>query len=154
MAQASLTAVEVKLKHNDFLSIAHISDLHFKLQTAVDESHLAALRRAVKDENVDMLVVTGDIADNPIGDILASLWDQPNRLETIMSLFAPKEAIFNNWQNNLTTTFQTARSFLEGVCSDGNISNDCFFVVPGNHDMKIQGLVSIKGFIKKFWLPE
>src|SRR4029077_19507323 len=77
-----------------------------------------------------------------------------NRLETIMSLFAPKEAIFNNWQNNLTTTFQTARSFLEGVCSDGNISNDCFFVVPGNHDMKIQGLVSIKGFIKKFWLPE
>ena len=154
MAQAGLTAVEVKLKHNDFLSIAHISDLHFKLQTAVDESHLAALRRAVKDENVDMLVVTGDIADNPIGDILASLWDQPNRLETIMSLFAPKEAIFNNWQNNLTTTFQTARSFLEGVCSDGNISNDCFFVVPGNHDMKIQGLVSIKGFIKKFWLPE
>jgi 3',5'-cyclic AMP phosphodiesterase CpdA len=116
---------------NPELTIAHLSDLHFTSEmtwppSPDDEAKLWAMRfRALADDVAeqmpDLVVVTGDLADN-------HLWE------------LQYEGLAKSWD--------IALAFLEGLCKrvfGSEPESDWkkrLFVIPGNHDVKVLGNIS------------
>ncbi len=136
------------------VTIAHISDLHFKPTTsfprfvaahgnepAIMVEGDANLRELVRDlaaQKPDILAVTGDIADNPFSQALKEL------------LVPQDERQLSEWNSSLTKTFADARVFLNEVCRVCGIEPAALFVIPGNHDFRLQGTYSGWGWKKKY----
>lgn len=122
-------------KDDHFFTIAHISDLHFESSTKFPPgSENVHLKKLIEDINIyspDILCVTGDIAENP--------WREALRLSNLSNL--GREADFSQWNSSLSQTFRRTLEFLKHACNRCAIeSNDGLFVIPGNHDYRIQGI--------------
>src|SRR5712664_4742446 len=94
-------------KHPKYVTIAHISDLHFNSSTQfppADNSnvHLIKLIRNLKDHQPDLLCVTGDIADNTWRDSLKGWSFEP---------IGDQEKL-EGWNLQLKATFQRSLAFL------------------------------------------
>lgn len=70
------TGVRMSRKQDDHLTIAHISDLHFNSQNTPAGDHFVSLKTEIANSKVDMIIVTGDVADNPVKSIFDGLWDE------------------------------------------------------------------------------
>lgn len=128
---------ELSRKHPEYVTIAHISDLHFTPDTRFPPdpggAHLAQLIEDIKNFQPDILAVTGDFADNPFSNALKQL---------SLDLFS-HEAGWDAWNRSLRDTFVRSRNFLEDLCRQCHIEPAIgLFVVPGNHDYRLQGTYS------------
>lgn len=128
---------ELSRKHPEYVTIAHISDLHFTQDTRFPPdpggAHLAQLIEDIKNFQPDILAVTGDFADNPFSNALKQL---------SLDLFS-HEAGWDAWNRSLRDTFVRSRNFLEDLCRQCHIEPAIgLFVVPGNHDYRLQGTYS------------
>ncbi len=63
---------EIARKHAKCVTVAHISDLHFNSNTDPRGPHLEALIEDISSHKPDILVVTGDLADNPVREGLGT----------------------------------------------------------------------------------
>ncbi len=126
------------LKKDEVVTIAHLSDLHFTSKTSLEAPHLACLQEELANENVDMIVVTGDIATCPLKDVFVSCWDlkpTPTDLKNALEL---KKAETETWLKELEGTFNLAHSFFQGLCQTSGVDYPAGLrVVPGNHDLRI-----------------
>jgi 3',5'-cyclic AMP phosphodiesterase CpdA len=135
--------VEIPLRKNDeFFTIAHISDLHFESSTVfppdLGNVHLEKLIADVGYYSPDILCVTGDIAENP--------WSEALRISNIRRLGSKTE--FSQWNSSLLLTFRKSLAFLYHACRQWSIEPSTgLFVIPGNHDYRIQGTYG--GFLGK-----
>ncbi len=117
------------------VTIAHISDLHFTPDTPFPDetggSHLKALISDIREKEPDILVVTGDLADNPLRD----------RLVELMADLGGDE--IDRFNERLPKTFSRVREFLDRACRQCGVDpGNGLFVVPGNHDYRLQGFYS------------
>jgi 3',5'-cyclic AMP phosphodiesterase CpdA len=113
------------------LSVAHLSDLHFTSEMRWpplpdDEGTLWAMRYRALEEDVvgqmpNLVVVTGDLADN-------HLWELQEK--------------------GLAKSWDIALAFLEGLCKrvfgtePESDWKQRLFVIPGNHDVKVLGNIN------------
>src|SRR5438128_2001906 len=108
------------------MRIAHISDLHFTSEMqwppAPNERNLPwaaaymELERDLTSQKADLLLVTGDIANNDIRE----LRDQ-----------------------GIKSAWYAARAYLEELCGLLGIDpKERLFVIPGNHDTKVIGNIT------------
>jgi predicted MPP superfamily phosphohydrolase len=111
------------------LRIAHISDLHFdstmswpppkeKVNTAWAHAY-RMLQQDFRKQDPHVLAVTGDIANN-------NLWEVAS--------------------DGLESSWRTARAFIEDTARDvfGDAMHNRIFIVPGNHDMKVLGNITLE----------
>lgn len=133
--------------------IAHISDLHFTAETRFPElqspekrnapeeknapmtggeTHLRTLVADIAEQKPDLLAVTGDIADNPFAE----------RLRELFALTRTENSEAAIWSDSLGATFKRAKRFFEDICLSCNINPLALFVIPGNHDCRLQGTYS------------
>jgi len=99
----------------EFIKIAHLSDLHF-----TPEKEGASCYKSVQTDLLnlkpDLIVVTGDLADN-------------------------ERLTLNN--SNLRKSFEIAKDFLINLCNGCNLEQkERLFVVPGNHDYRYKGCLN------------
>jgi 3',5'-cyclic AMP phosphodiesterase CpdA len=94
--------------------IAHVSDLHFDGDTKIDEGVWKALQADFRRHagKIDLIAVTGDVINGSVGDSLS-----------------------------IEDTLARARDFLLMLCAAAGVSKECLFVVPGNHDVRISGIL-------------
>jgi 3',5'-cyclic AMP phosphodiesterase CpdA len=148
-----MPAKPVTAKSPDLITIAHISDLHFTDSTSASDPQLEALKQAIVDpehftdvkgvNGVDVLAVTGDIVDSALKDVFAA---GGRRLRGILEASYRMRHFgqAKSWNDALAACFGKAKTYFEEVCDSANIDKSaCAFVVPGNHDARIKGLMSI-----------
>jgi len=130
-------AIELTRKHSGRVTIAQISDLHFTTDTKLSPKdmspHLKALVDDIAKQAPDLLCVTGDIAENPWRTALRELTAEALGDDTSLT----------QWNDSLEETFKRAREFLSFACDECRIDpTKGLFVIPGNHDYRIQGVHS------------
>jgi 3',5'-cyclic AMP phosphodiesterase CpdA len=121
----------------DYVTVAHVSDLHIGIPGEEDRTtfntYFSQFGAELKAQKVDLVCVTGDIADNPIKDWLAFGRD------TLLD--AKSAARLAHWIDGLDKTFARARDhFSEWAKTSGLDLSERFFAVPGNHDLRPQGI--------------
>lgn len=126
-------------KDSRFVRIAHISDLHFTQDTRfLDRNNPDSFLTKIADDLVkqqpDVLCVTGDIVD--------SYWLEALKAKT-SSLWSRIRGTGNQGTRKpLLDTLVSARTFFEELCTRVGIdSKTALFVVPGNHDFRVQGFL-------------
>jgi 3',5'-cyclic AMP phosphodiesterase CpdA len=124
-------------KHRDHLTIAHVSDLHFGVPGERDRlpinGYLSEFADELAQQQVDVLCVTGDVADNPIKEWLGLAKDA--------LLSADAAGRLNRRIETLEQTLCEAREQISRWCELATINpSQCVFVVPGNHDLRPQGI--------------
>lgn len=122
-------------KSSDYVTIVHLSDLHFDQNTAFpNEPNHSILGQLLKDPigrkcRPDLVCVTGDIAENPFREAL-------KRGEHVQIGEASR-----SWEETLGEAFSRGRDFLYAACRYWGVEPDThLFVIPGNHDFRIQGM--------------
>lgn len=123
----------LRRKSTDFVTIAHVSDTHFLAmggkQGNVADKVISAFGRELRDANIDLLCISGDIVGNPIGSWM-QVADRPD-YSPVPARGAPKR------KEGLAEAFRVARNQFENWCREWDIGFDrCVFVVPGNHDLE------------------
>jgi len=113
----SLPLLQAKRKSEDKVVIAHISDLHFTASTDRQDRVWKALLDDLSKVPVDLLAVTGDVIDGSVADTLG------------------KAGVQN--------AFSNVRKYLvEDLCTPLGIDPaTSLLVVPGNHDLRLKGLL-------------
>lgn len=121
-----------------FIRIAHLADLHFTAYNK-GEDHYGQLCSDLENKiepRPDLIVVTGDIADNKrLKDIFKNLrkWKWSEAINSLIFLFRKEP--------QLTKSLNDAKEFLESVCNKlGLDPNNRLYVVPGNHDYRYGGI--------------
>lgn len=144
---APLIEVRARRKQGDHLTIAHISDLHFDSQNTPDGDHFVSLQTEIVRSRVDMIIVTGDVADNPAKDIFDGLWDGKYTIKDLRSWLRLRQSLLENWLGNLKRTLGEAQAFLRRLCKAADVKYpELLCTIPGNHDLRIQGLVQLPLF--------
>jgi 3',5'-cyclic AMP phosphodiesterase CpdA len=113
-----LLAAEPAPKNADRAVIAHISDLHFTTKSQRSDAIWQALCEDLRGVGgIDLVAVTGDVVDSSVSD--------------------------NFGPNGVRTAFQRVRTYLlDDVCPAAAVNPDNgMFVIPGNHDFRMKGLV-------------
>ena len=104
----------MRVKTPEQITIIHLSDLHFGSQSSLQIAALLADLKKFKDQ-ADLVFCTGDLTDNPL-------------------LAAVKKKTH-------LAAMKAVRAFLESICREYRINPATnLFVVPGNHDYRVQGL--------------
>jgi 3',5'-cyclic AMP phosphodiesterase CpdA len=104
--------------------IAHISDLHFTGDTNTDDWILQALQNSLAEAKPDLLFVTGDLIDGSVADTATRA---------------------------VQAALTKARLYVESLCGTLHLDpQKSLFVVPGNHDYRIKGLLSKKSQAELF----
>ncbi len=106
------------------VKIAHISDLHFLPKEGYgSQFEYTALQDSIVNNGADIIVVTGDLIDNPLN--LSSLMSRYN--------------VMTN--NAVKLAYKECKEYLLGLCSACSIDpQEGLFVVPGNHDYRFHGV--------------
>lgn len=112
---------------NTEIKIAHISDLHFDSEMTWPPqdpnqrwaARLLALKDDLVDQKPNVLMVTGDIADNPSWELVEG-------------------SLMTAWRNALDYLMDLCQTLFPGE----NQYTDRLFVIPGNHDAKVLGNAS------------
>lgn len=145
----NLISTQLNRKHSDYVTILQLSDLHFTNETVwprrPDNSILGRLLQDVEvgDEKFgnlrpDIVCVTGDLAENPLRDFIK---------RGLPIHFGDRDDL-KTWEENLKSTFGNAHSFLLAACEYWAVDHsNSLFVIPGNHDLRIQGIYN--GLIAK-----
>jgi len=119
------------------VKIAHVSDFHFSgdMVTVVDddlERNLKRLRDDIADQQPDLVCVTGDVADSSLKE--ATYEDWKARLSRTLGYPVL------DFRDLLTLTWRAAREYFVSLCDAAGIpASDRLFVIPGNHDYRVQG---------------
>ncbi len=97
--------------------IAHLSDLHFDTSTRTDGPVWAALTADLTEAagKIDVLAVTGDLIDGSVTDAF-----------------------------RMDKAFRNVHDYLLSLCLSANVERRGLFVVPGNHDVKLQGIIGFR----------
>ena len=135
------TDAAIEAKRPDRLVVAHLSDLHFTPGTKSDGDVLRAVRvlLADKDRRPDLIVVTGDIADSPLSQFFETSNEVRFRTRAKQEVWAR----LHGWETTLRRSLEAAHRYLTGICIEVGISPERqLLVVPGNHDLLVQGLFS------------
>lgn len=150
--RTSITGSAVKRKHPDWVTIVHLTDLHFPTDEAqprceinqeILEKNWSVLAREIAKQQPDLICVTGDLVDNPFTEAIRS---DPKWLGRVL-LKLKLQIDSSDWEDRLRTTFGRVRKFLETVCIESNLDPSASLcVVPGNHDLRLQGLFSLQPF--------
>lgn len=126
-------------KHPERVTLAQISDLHFTVETQVPRGDrhgdvvLERLRDDIARQQPDVLVVTGDVADSGAGDAVYEDWRA--KLKRAVGMPAP------TFRDVLMHTWTSALQYFQEVCRACAIDPGTrLFVVPGNHDYRVQGM--------------
>jgi len=126
-------------KHPEFVKVAQISDLHFDADTRVplrDRRGDAILELLLNDllkERPDVLVVTGDIADSPADEAIYREWLSKAKRLLGRSAVSFRDLLLHTWGES--------RSYFLEICRRCEIdSARALFVLPGNHDYRVQGM--------------
>ena len=137
-ASTGIAAIE-RRKHPDRVTLAQISDLHFTVDTQVPRDGrsgdvvLERLRDDIAQQQPDVLVVTGDVADSGAGDAVYEDWAA--KLRRAVGMPAP------TFRDVLLHTWKSALQYFQDVCRACAIDPATrLFVVPGNHDYRVQGM--------------
>ena len=139
------TTARLRTRRDGMLRIVHISDLHIVSNTDFTALPWAGLVNAVNELKPDLIVATGDIADNPWSELLS------NRRRSIiakvrMLASRARSAKGRNWDSTLETVLRNARSFLERLCMSAELDvRTQLKVIPGNHDYRVQGIFARDG---------
>jgi 3',5'-cyclic AMP phosphodiesterase CpdA len=105
-------------KRPDRTTLLHISDLHFTAESRWDRPPFSLLLADIGQHrgDIDLVICTGDMIDSSIADTF--------------------------FGNSCEVAIANAREFLMGVCWDSVVAPETgLFVVPGNHDYRIKGLI-------------
>jgi 3',5'-cyclic AMP phosphodiesterase CpdA len=138
-------------KNSDKTAIVHLSDLHFKPD--FDEktnSNLSNLRKDIIGYSPDAIIITGDIVNN---SFLLSLYEltkealslksKIDRLKRLKERFRSK--FRDRIYSDLVASYSNAKDFIFRLCEDCEIDrNYGLFIVPGNHDYRLEGIISDK----------
>jgi 3',5'-cyclic AMP phosphodiesterase CpdA len=118
------------------LRILHISDLHIVENTRFTDSPWKALHNIIPTIKPDLIVATGDIADNPFSEFLS------NRRRTMLARAGIWWKIsWNSWNSLLEGVLSRSRAYLEDLCTTAGLDPAARLrVIPGNHDYRAQGL--------------
>jgi 3',5'-cyclic AMP phosphodiesterase CpdA len=136
-------------RHPDYVTIAHLSDLHLVPEGAMPRFHanpdrLRGWKPLISDvasQKPDLICVTGDIVDNPQSDLIKKTLD-------IKSLYGilTGDSAHKAWVESLEGTYRDGLSLLSAICAECGIDPDVgLYVVPGNHDYRIQGYIGKSG---------
>jgi len=142
-SRASSDPPTIRRKTSGVTTIVHISDLHFTRATNEKQLEIEYLFEAINGIKADLMVVTGDIIDNPLGDLLNSLWDESDKrvVSVLRKLVSQsRRGLIDDWHSGLKPTFETARDILEKLCDKGHVVRPHgLYIVPGNHDYRLLG---------------
>ena len=110
--------IKLSPKHLDRTTLLHISDLHFTANSRWDQPPFSLLLADLGQHHgdIDLVVCTGDMIDSPIADTY--------------------------FHNSCDVAITNAKKFLMEVCLESEVDPEKgLFVVPGNHDYRVKGLV-------------
>lgn len=127
----------MEAKNPQKVTILHLSDLHFRSDTDVKQVPISALKTDLLQfrDAIDLVACTGDLTDNPLSE--SRLWN-----------FFDRDV---RDQSEHELAMQGVRRFLKGVCNACKVDpQKRLFVVPGNHDYRIQGLVHNQASVDLF----
>ena len=131
----------------DRVTIVHLTDLHFPpldgaagrvpLNPDIARDRWSNLARDIASQNPDIICVTGDLADNPLSDVFRAT---PKLVNSIRRRFGMAQKT-SGWDESLRLTFERVKEFLTLVCRQCKLDESrVLFVVPGNHDLRMQGV--------------
>ena len=124
------------LRTEERLRIVHISDLHILQGTRFADSPWQPLKDSVAELQPDLIVATGDIADNPFSEFLAN---QRNNGITRTGVWWRVQ--WADWNTVLEDVLTRSREYLEDLCRSAGLDpSQRLLVIPGNHDYRAQGL--------------
>jgi len=135
-----MSEITIERKNPEYVTIAHLSDLHFvpvgaepRFKANPDiESGWEGLIQDIVDQKPDLVCVTGDIVDNPFSDLIKNA---PN-FSMLIKVSRGKELEVKNWSDSLEATFTSALAILKLICKRAGIDpNKSLYVVPGNHGL-------------------
>lgn len=141
--------ITIEQQEHDHVTIAHLSDLHLvptgsepRFEANPDiESNWNGLIQDIAEQKPDLICVTGDIADNPFSDHIKSTLGNISRFFELLKEKEEKSK-FDNWGDSLEKTFISAQNLLYRICEVAKIDPEAsLYVVPGNHDYRIQGFI-------------
>jgi len=119
--------IKFELKDSKKVTILHISDLHFTSDTDIKRVPISALVADVLKfkKDIDLIICTGDLTHNPLTEAFSD--------------------------DHHKSSMKKVRSFLESLCTLCKLDpRKRLFVVPGNHDYRIQGLFRRKASVARF----
>ena len=125
-------------KNPQHITIAHLSDLHFTSQTIFPPKPnadvcLVELVESLKKHQPDVVCITGDVASNTWRESLKGWSSDP----------VGDTGALEAWNCQLRGVFDRSLDFFKYLCSELDIDiSVSFFIVPGNHDYRIQGIYS------------
>jgi 3',5'-cyclic AMP phosphodiesterase CpdA len=147
-----MNEITIKRQKPDYVTIVHLSDFHFvpdgseprfKANPEI-ESGWEGLIQDIADQNPDLVCVTGDIVDNPFSDLIKNASSD----NMLVNALRGKEPELKDWSDSLEATFTSALGILKLICKRSGIDpNKSLFVVPGNHDYRIQGFLKESSFM-------
>ncbi len=147
-----MSEITIERQKPEYVTIVHLSDLHFVSHGSTprfeanpdNESNWDGLIRDIVDQRPDLVCVTGDIVDNPFSDLIKKALSESLLLRKLKG----NEVEIKNWYNSLEETFTSALELLKLICSSANIDPEkSLYVIPGNHDYRIQGFFEEKSFL-------
>ncbi len=102
------------------INIVHLSDLHFRDSTNPSaDNTLVALSEDIESIKPSIIIVTGDCVDNDIA--------------SLKRVYSKK-----------SSAYSIVQEYLEGLCRKCQLDpNQRLFICPGNHDLKIKGLIPL-----------
>jgi 3',5'-cyclic AMP phosphodiesterase CpdA len=131
--------------------IAHISDLHFTSQTDFNKQPWDALLSDLKhgESKIDLLVVTGDLIDAPV---TGRLTDLRSSVVSKFPEFASKRLPDSFRRDEIGEAFTKVSDYLKKLCNALDINPvSSLFVVPGNHDYRLKGIIRSETQPGKFY---
>lgn len=149
--------VDARRKQQDFVTIVHLSDLHFpprgaKPRLAMNPDAASNWERLIEDiaeQKPDLLCVTGDLADNPCTDLIRQIGRVKPLLRKAAGIFGrlteglrDNSAELARWGDSMADTFDDVLRFLHDTCREAGLDPAvALHVVPGNHDLRLQGFI-------------
>jgi 3',5'-cyclic AMP phosphodiesterase CpdA len=149
--------IDAKRQQQEFVTIVHLSDLHFPPRGATPRlamnpdaaSNWERLIADIADQKPDLLCVTGDLADNPCTDLIRQIGRVKPLLRKAASVLGPffrdlrdNSAELAQWSNSMADTFDDVLRFLHQTCREAGLDPAvALHVVPGNHDLRLQGFI-------------
>lgn len=147
--------VHPQRKAGGWVTIVHLTDLHFPpldsdrgrlaLNPDIKQARWHMLAAEIAMQKPDLICVTGDLADNPVSEWLRSTPDVVNRLRGAFRM-RRKSA---GWDEALGKTFLRVKAFLDILRDECKLDQSRVLVIPGNHDLRMQGLLAFGATVQK-----
>ena len=137
----AVPADEFRTRRTGTLRILHISDLHIQATTNFrSDRPWPQLRTVTAEIHPDLIVATGDIADRPFFEHVR---EQGRNVWSRVSGWFSSDSTERAWDAGLADTLTRSREYLHSLCEAAGLDRTTRLrVIPGNHDYRVQGLLS------------